>query len=526
MLLALILGLVIILRSPTARSAKIETAGAPNTVSSPVEPAEERRDAASGGAIREAALSSEAGADVALLVRLVHPDGQPAEAWCTFHPADGSRIWTRSSHGVGVLLGVRPGPAQFRISGRGYYSRVEDVMVAAAPAEQEIRLIAEPSARIAVRFMAPDGRRLIEVLKESLPAHQAYGVLPSLFAMRQGNLPEFTPRGDYYYQSPDAMWSTSQELVNLPDDLDGELSLMTPPPMMLHALLRHRAVGMQALEAPAESLDFVVDPERLLAELGTIRVRLLDGTTGEPFASGISNHVNLTGASSIRPFPRTDEGSFLMEGLPPGAYLLSASAMDRASLRQFVLLDPGAEYDAGELRLPLPASAKLRLFDPEGMPISDALVLALDVRGLSNLFMVGQSSHKTNAAGEVEVGRKESVEHLFSFVPPMESKAGAGYMRLTPSITAGTTHDVRLQPGIPVKLSGMGQDLLQLGMWIMLDGLAPVPIGRYANLPSTILLPPGMHAWMLTDAAGREVKRGALLVAGDMTELQVEVPLP
>jgi hypothetical protein len=443
----------------------------------------------------------------------------------TFHPTEETKIWARMTRGVGVILGVQPGMAQIRVSGRGYYSQVEDVLIASSPAEQELRLIVEPSARIAVRFVTPDGRRLFDVLKELMPAQQAFAIMPSIFASRLGDLPPFTPSGDFNYLSPDAMWGDPRELVRLQSGLDGELSLKTRPPMMLHALLRHRSVGMHALEAPIEALDFVVEPERLLAELGSIRVRLLDGLTGEPFAAGAGS-VSLGGARSSMRLARADDGMHSLERLPPGAYVLSATAKDRASWRQVLLLEPGAACDAGEIRLQTPAFAQLRLIDPEGQPIVKARVWSLDLRATTNLFQVGNSYNQSGADGGVKFERLEPVPHYFTFRPPVESKLGVGYLRHTPGQDGGVPVEVRLAPGVPVHLLPQGEDLLQRGVWILIDGVAPVPVVRYDYLPATVFLAPGEHAWMVLDAAGRELRRGAILVEQAMTELRVEVPLP
>lgn len=523
-LLALVLGLVLLLHAPgkdrpeEADVALIEGAPSANEVTGV-----SLQSDPNAATVREAVQEGTNGDGLALLVRLLHADGTSAKTGFSLHLPDGRRLSPAMREGVGVLLGIPAGPVEFNIQGNGYYRLLERRTLPSLPTEQEIHLVVERSARIGVKFMTPDGRRLMEVLQERMSVREAFEAAPSLYATRDGVLPILGPKGHHIYRSPQATWLSSQEMVDLTPGLDGMLLLDERPPLILHALLQYRELGAVALETVVDSLEFVIDPERLLKELGSVHVQLRDEVDGSPIANA---HPLIDGAASATLHADTTAGRYVANWLPPGAYQLRVRVKDRAELLRNFVLEPGVELDLGEWILRSPATATFHVLDDQGAPVVKSFAKAWANTVLPSLLETQSRTYPCEADAVIRMTGLEPVSHVVAILPPSDAKLGAAAVRLLPSASETTPIEVRLRPGVPVELRASGKDLMRHAVWVLVDGFAPAFGSGYGALPRTVMLTAGEHAWILVDAAGREVRRGAFHIEEGVSELRVEVPLP
>lgn len=467
---------------------------------------------------REAASATGVDGKVSLLLRAITADCEVIPAGVGVRLADGTAADSVRAGRYALLPSVAPGPLRLHWSARGYYDVEEVVHLAAAPREQLHEVVLEPSARIAVRFVTPDGERLFVALQRHEGFLEPFRGIPSLFATRGESLPPLPPTADDEYRSPHAIWDGADFLVNL-DGPDGTLSLRNRPPLLLHAMLRHQVLTTQTLETATESLDVVIDPEQILAVLGGVRVRLLDGPTGEPVGKG---YVSLEGPRATVGMRRGEEGWFAREYLPPGIYTLSARFGTTHFQREIELV-AGTMTDLGELRIGATHAFRCRVVGANGAGLAKCSLLLREIR-LQPRHSVWSAAVWTDESGFAEHTSLLEGEYQITVLPPEGSDlAPAARHWVHPG---APLEPIRLGVGRTALLASDREPSIGMSVCILVDGVAATKSVACSQLPQRISLAPGAHEWLLLDAGGAELRRGAFVIPAAGPEPRIEVTLP
>jgi hypothetical protein len=469
---------------------------------------------------REAAVGSSTGADgkVSLLLRAITPDGEVVNASVEIRLADGTAAETVRAGRYALLPAVAPGPLRLRWSARGHYDLTEVLHLPAAPHEQLHEAMLEHSARIEVRFVTPDGERLLAALQRREGLLEPFRGIPSLYATEGELLPPLPPSYDDEYRSPHAIWDGVDMFANL-DGPDGTLSLRSRPPLLLHAMLRHHVLTTQTLETTTELLDVVIDPEQILAVLGGVRVRLLDGTTGETVGKG---SVSLEGPRATVGMRRGEDGWFAREYLPPGIYTLSARFGTTHFQREIEII-AGRMTDLGELRIGATHPFRCRVVGPDGSGIAKCSLLLREF-GPQTRYLGWSAGVWTDESGLAEHTSLLEGEYQITVLPPEGSDlAPAARHWVHPG---APLEPIRLAAGRTALLVSDREPAIGMSVCILVNGAAATKSVACSQLPQRITLAPGTHEWLLLDASGAELRRGAFVIPADGPEPRIEVTLP
>ncbi len=466
-----------------------------------------------------AAVPKQDKGELALLVHIQYPSGKPATASVRLRQPG---LATQSGYchsGVSAFLDLHPGELEIRVTAEGCLDYVETLTLPATPTEQQHVITLVKSAILAVRFIAPDGRRLKDALQDRLPERWVALVIPYLYASRSESLPVLPPTLWSSYASACGSWRPATEVAGASATTDGFLSLREIPPMLLHVMLRDRPIGLVALEVGQDSLEVVVDPSRLLAELGSIRLRLI-GVTGEPVPDAWVHMLSGSAGSLVR--CEDGSGIYFMPGVPPGSYTLMGGMRNGSSLTRTVLLAPGQHLDLGDLVLKPVNAVTGSVVDEAGQPVSDAQLFLWDEEQDSLISFRTVSSIKSDAEGGISVSTTSGLLTV-AVLPADGSPLAATSAHL--DLRDGSTPSLalRLSGGVPIRFEPIGEDFMNRRLWILVDGVAPLGGWRVDNLPRTLRLTPGTHAWIITDAAGQVQSRTPIAVRDGDASLVVEV---
>lgn len=513
LLLALALGLVLLLREP-----REAPPAAPSGAGVEVPPAQEAAEAIESdpSPLREVAAAANTGqASLALLVRAVNPAGEPVRASIRIRQDGAAPQFCFAPDGAAGFLNLQPASLDLRVTAEGYLEAVATISLPPAPLEQEHVVVMEPSARIAIRFMTSDGRRLVDVVKERWPVHGASNAMPYVYAT-QGDESPILPLSLWdTFSSAHAQWEDGKDFFST-TEVDGWLSLNTRPPLLLHAMLRNQPLGSLALEGYPDALDFIVDLQQIEGLLGSIRLRLI-GMDGQP-RSDLFVNVNM---GSRGPILRCTDGTgvYSMDGLPPGAFSVSAFTKERQTAHRAVLLLPGQHLDLGDVQLEALSELHGKILDPQDQGVAGAKAFLWDPASALIIYTSVQEL-KSDAEGGLTWWAASGTREL-AILPPAGSSLAAGAWQVNPQADG---QEFRLLPGFPIRFETSGEDYQMRRVWLLVNGRAPAGNWHAGRLPQTVFLAPGEHAWILTDAAGQMQKRGTITVReGDPLQI-VEVP--
>ncbi|QDU66061.1 carboxypeptidase-like regulatory domain-containing protein [Engelhardtia mirabilis] len=132
-------------------------------------------------------------------------------------------------------------------------------------------------------------------------------------------------------------------------------------------VIAHQVVASQPFDEETERITFELAPDVFTSQVGRVRGRLIDPTTG----AGVVAEVDV----SEEGFPRGrmtavgEDGTFDLSEVQVGRRYFLARAPGRAFLVRRIELGPGEVLDLGDVELPLAVSIKGTIRDPDGDPI-------------------------------------------------------------------------------------------------------------------------------------------------------------
>ncbi|MBL8898561.1 MAG: carboxypeptidase regulatory-like domain-containing protein [Planctomycetes bacterium] len=420
--------------------------------------------------------------------------------------------FSKAIDGRYALAGLPSGTLNLRLRAAGYAELEESVEIAPAIAEIERDFVLERTWILAVKLEAPGGRplhvelqerglRLLGELAAIATPWEPSGEFPSTL---ERDLPYGVPRW-INAQGPGVSFDKPQ----VSRDHLGHFELVENRPLFVSAVLRNARLATTRVEPGQAEVVLVIPPERVDEQLATLRLRVLDASSGTAL---LGARVGLFLSSTSGPGNEVDaEGRIEIGKKPPGAWRLVVTAPEHATVVRQIVLAPGAVLDLGDLALEAPLDLKVRC---EGT-IGEAKALA--VRALP----LDVSAHPALSAHELRLQLEG--EHFVAQLPPgrylvRASGAGGGAMviELRAPSTAAFTLPLAPEAALSLRLATPGELVHAIlldaeGREILRDWIRP-------GVPRSRKVPVGELRLRVTTRAG-ELPERRLMVPAEGLEL-------
>lgn len=439
--------------------------------------------------------------------------------------AAGTRRRTEASDdGHYSLAGLAPGTWKLFAGAPGYHDFETEVELSAEAPIVQRDLTLEPAVKLRIRLTTPAGERFSDVLKARgraglrdpgvpLPVATLAAPGPTIEEARDAME---DPVGVGSFVSSGPLW----EAVG-PEFL-GVLVLSVEPPVFVSLVVGTRVIATQRVEAGVEEVSFVLDPETLLGQQCSVRLRAVAADTGAPLDGEVGIDDNT--------FSILREGAW-SHILMPGKHTLRITVHGYARLPFALELAPGQELDLGEIALPTELTIEGRLLDSDDRPVVGNLELgevdehgvlrfreyrsyAADETGSYHIYGLVPGRYVLRTAADDDVALPARDE------PPTVWVSG----NVPVSTLGGSVHgfDLHLVRAGILVLKGAGtlprgtrcKVLDEHGDLLRWSGFVPGFVPRFA-------LPPGSCTFVLCHEDWKEFARHELEIRAGLNELDV-----
>ncbi|HVS10648.1 MAG TPA: sigma-70 family RNA polymerase sigma factor [Planctomycetota bacterium] len=261
------------------------------------------------------------------------------------------------------IVGLQPGAWKLYLRCDGYCAQEQDLELPAGVDTVRRDLVLERAESLYVRFAGPDGATL-EHEKLALTAVASLDPPPRQLAGVQGR--DASMHGVGRFRAHRSI----EPLADLPEGFAGRLDLAAPLPLYVSAVMRNIVLETRIVGAADGRLEFVLDPERLQANLASLRLRVIDASSGAPLAGRVelTNTQQGGGGTALGP-----DGSVAFEERAPGLLELNFRVEGYESLKSRVRLEPGEAKDLGTVALSPATTIRGRVVDREGKPVAGSI---------------------------------------------------------------------------------------------------------------------------------------------------------
>ncbi|MFQ5748376.1 MAG: carboxypeptidase-like regulatory domain-containing protein, partial [Planctomycetota bacterium] len=146
----------------------------------------------------------------------------------------------------------------------------------------DLRLVLQAAPHLRVKILTSGGTPLMAELHDVFPT-DPFRVMASLHPPRRILPPSVfedpTRLGSGFWMPP---WGRRREFQKFASGYEGILFLEHPLPVHVSLLLYQHVLASQRVAPGTEEVVFTVDPPTVRALLGSVRLHLVDGGTGEP----------------------------------------------------------------------------------------------------------------------------------------------------------------------------------------------------------------------------------------------------
>jgi len=247
----------------------------------------------------------------------------------------------------------------------------------ASPEGLDLHLVLRLALPLRVKILTPEGTPLLAKLGEDLPTDPFRVVasfLPPGELLPHSAFEASARIGAGFWMPPGGRGRKFQKLAS---GYEGILFLEHPLPVQLSLLLYQGVLASQPVPPGTEEVVFTVDPQTVRAFFGSVRLRLLDGRTGEPPVQAsirLKSIDRLMG--SLLP---GSGGNAEFTDLLPGPYMFLVRVPGLESIYRPFTLHPGEDLDFGELVLQGEEILRICAVDSRGALVPEA-TLALEER--------------------------------------------------------------------------------------------------------------------------------------------------
>ncbi len=320
--------------------------------------------------------------------RITDGDGAPLLARFALMPSEDVSDERLVSGRVGVaddgrysIPGLEPGGYRLEVSADDHRTETLAFEIFAGTSFHRLDAVLRRTWKLRVKVRAPDGQWFDDVIadwreKHASPISTVLSVIATEDPLPQ-RLPD--PMGSSVTRLGLGRWEAANKLfggVPMPAGYIGVLELPEPKPLHIGLVFAQAVLASEQVAAGQEELEFELGEAGFRAELGAVRMRLVDGSSGAPLA-GIE--VRVRDDQRLEASATSDgAGMALLEGLAPSPYDLSASAAGGIRSGDWrIVPEPGVELDLGDVPLHVPSMVSFECDGPE----SDAEVY-LSIRSL------------------------------------------------------------------------------------------------------------------------------------------------
>lgn len=299
----------------------------------------------------------------------------------------------------------------------------------------------------------------------------------------------------------------------------GELRMSQDPPVFASLVLRHVLLQSKRIEPGQHELTFVIEPEDVTSVLGVVKLRLIDGVSGQP----LSDHrVSLQTAQGGGSYTKTDvEGRAVIENALPGLGMLETAAKERESLWLYVRVPPGGAVDLGEIVMSPIVKIVGKVVDADGKapPQADVTWTELDSRTWPQPLVTRRGAGvESDGTFSLGVGKHRYV--VFA------STRNGGFGHATVDATGGAPAQFTIQLAQTTTIAYRTHFDQAVGYAVTVLGADRSPLSVHwlgaDYRPSATNLPPGDYTLEIHDAADRLVRTSPLRVGAE--PLTIDVP--
>ncbi|MEW6745469.1 MAG: sigma-70 family RNA polymerase sigma factor [Planctomycetota bacterium] len=320
---------------------------------------------------------------------------------------EGESHWCQSYKGSSyAIAGLSPGRWQLTAKAPSFVEHREWIELDGGGSFQRVDISLKPTVELEVRFVTPDGRDLGESLPADLAWHGLYSTILTVVATREPLAGDLPPNASVSWLG----------IARFQDGMrrgDAKLLVDEAPPFYACALLGNRILETVRVTDPALPLTFVIDPARLGESLSRVRVKVVDGVTGDVLRPvKIAAHGRGVAYFSRMPNPPVfnDDGSITLERVVPGARGMTIEVEGYGRYRYEIMVPAMATLDLGTLRLNPQAHIRGVFVDEQGKAVACSFeVRDLDLEsrlpGQASLSLHGTTDAQPAAGFDVSCGR-------------------------------------------------------------------------------------------------------------------------
>jgi len=427
-------------------------------------------------------------------------DGTPIDSCnLSFTRADNSRVRRSASVETGngyALTGLTPG--KWKVYGKpDNHARMDlEVEILDAPT-QRIDLVFEPSFLITVKVRTPEGQPLHEAIRDAKLGYRTEVVVVGSTRPFEGDLPMTELRGHSRFGI--GTWRSARGFEArrskpAAKDVAGTIELSQPPPVHLAAVFRHIVLATTTVEPGATEAVLEVSIEKLRASTSTIRLQVMNASTGLPVPK--ANVAISDSQSGGGGRPTDDQGRITFENERVGILELDIRAKGLGAYHRLLRVVPG-ELDLGTIRLQPPVEMSVRAVKPDGSPLSGATVQwqNLDLRDFPQPSMY-RRSNRTDAEG---VAKLHGVSTGRYMVQAFERGAWHGTTVVDTSRLSSEPVTITVKPVASVNIgaTSKGQRTDVHCFTIFDQQRTPVWARFVRGYPTRAELPAGKYTWEL-----------------------------
>ncbi|MEM7202312.1 MAG: carboxypeptidase-like regulatory domain-containing protein [Planctomycetota bacterium] len=266
-----------------------------------------------------------------------------------------------------TLPDVAPGQWLASVLAPGYVDHESELELSSAidSARHDVVL---PAGRFDVRLETARGEPLTDVIAKELPGRRIdLGIVPTWD--RATAVSEAASTAGVCYDQRGAPGVASERSIVATVELDGL------PPVYVNAVLRGRVLASVHVPRATEQVVLVLPFERVRRELASLRVRFVDGDTGQPLHGAALVLVDREPEARRGPSELTDrDGRIDLVDQLTGQWSMELATRGYESYRQPIQLVPGQLLDLGTVHVARRAAVAGRVLDADGEPARAKLV--------------------------------------------------------------------------------------------------------------------------------------------------------
>jgi hypothetical protein len=430
--------------------------------------------------------------------------------------------WVRvRADGAYSIAGIEPGAWQVQVFRFGYRKLEGELEFTQEEPVSRRDFELEPGWLLRARVVSPAGESL-----------NGFFVTPTVLTSSRAFLPQFVATEDPPPKSiPEAREGNGYVADGVYHTWDGVataagepiLEVLAEPPVYVSLVLGETVLETQVVEAGAEAVTFVFDPESAEGLTATIRLRLVSSVDGAPLAVGEIEVDRNTGYMF--------RGTEWSQAFPPGEYRFAFQSWGYATQYRTLTFAGGEELDLGDIALEPETRITGRILGAEGRPVRatlevgkrddqgrvsyrDGLGFGADREGNFVVFGLERGRYVLHTAVDLELALPRGAEPPAAFVLPNTEVSTLG----------GSVEGLELRLVRAGFLALRGTDgIAHDSLCKVLDARGELLAydGFYSGHTPHFALPPGPCTLVLCDAEWKELRRYPFEIGAGITELEL-----